>query len=313
MEGSADPSAAIEITLIRHGQSVSNVTGHWQGHGDSPLSDHGVEQAAALAERLSGARFDRIVSSDLSRAADTARAVGARLGMEPELRPIWREIDVGEWEGLTREEVKERFPDQIEALKGGRTIKVGGAESWLDLAQRAHRAFEALRAELEPGQRAAVFAHGGVIASLVGLLFGVTPNKPRRLGNVANTAMTTIRYEGVRPTLLRYNDATHVGPLPSWGQERLGKGATVVALVPEAYAYDAPMKGVADEDLAPQLLTLAEAHPGERVGLVVAPDHWTRFTVSILGNEVALGAPLGPTHVVVSERGQTLADLNVGH
>lgn len=308
-----DLGSATEITLIRHGQSVSNVTGHWQGHGDSPLSAHGVEQATALAERLSAARFDRFVSSDLSRAADTARAVGARLGMEPDLRPIWREIDVGEWEGLTRDEVKERFPEQIEALKGGRTIKIGGAESWLDLAQRAHRAFEDLRAELEPGQRAAVFAHGGVIASLVGLLFGVTPNKPRRLGNVANTAMTTIRYDGDRPTLLRYNDATHVGPLPAWGQERLERGATVVALVPEAYAYDAPMKAITDGDLGEHITSLAAAHPGERVGLVVEPDRWSSFTVSVLGNEVALGAPLGPTHVVVSERGHTLADLNVGH
>jgi len=288
------------------------VTGHWQGHGDSPLSDHGVEQAKALAERLSRATFDRVVSSDLSRAADTARAVGARIGMEPELRPSWREIDVGDWEGLTREEVKARFPEQIEALKSGKPIKIGGAESWLELAQRANGAFQELRAELEPGQRAVVFAHGGVIASLVGVLFGVGRDR-RRLGNVENTAMTTIRYEGDRPTLLRYNDATHVGPLPSWGQERLEQGATVVALVPEAYAYDAPMKGSAEGDLGRHIASLAEAHPGERVGLVVEPAPWSVFATSILGHQVALGSPLGPTHVVVTEQGHALADLNVGY
>lgn len=307
-----DLGSAVEITLIRHGQSVSNVTGHWQGHGDSPLSEHGVEQAQALAERLSGASFDRVLSSDLSRAADTAHAVGSRIGMEPELIARWREIDVGDWEGLTREEVKETFPEQIDALKQGKPIKIGGAESWLDLAQRVNGAFQDLRAELEPGQRAAVFAHGGVIASLVGVLFGVGRDR-RRLGNVANTAMTTIRYDGDRPTLLRYNDATHVGPLPSWGQERLEQGATVVALVPEAYAYDAPMKGNAEADLGGHLSTLAAAHPGERIGLVVAPAPWSTFATSILGNQVALGAPLGPTHVVVTEDGHALADLNVGH
>lgn len=288
------------------------MTGHWQGQGDSPLSDRGVEQAEALAERLSGASFDRFVSSDLSRAADTARAVGARIGVTPELHQRWREIDVGDWEGLTREEVKERFPEQIEALKGGHPIKIGGAESWLELAQRVNGALQDLRAELEPGQRAAVFAHGGVIASLVGVLFGVGRDR-RRLGNVANTAMTTIRYEGDRPTLLRYNDATHVGPLPSWGQERLDQGATVVALVPAAYAYDAPMKGNAETDLGRHITNLAEAHPGERVGLVVEPAHWTSFATSILGNQIALGSPLGPTHVVVTEHGHALADLNVGH
>ncbi len=298
--------------MVRHGQSVSNVTGHWQGHGDSPLSEHGVEQAQALAERLSGATFDRILSSDLSRAADTARAVGARIGMTPELLSRWREIDVGDWEGLTRDEVKETFPEQIEALKSGKPIKIGGAESWLDLAQRVNGAFQDLRSELQPGQRAVVFAHGGVIASLVGVLFGVGRDR-RRLGNVANTAMTTIRYDGDRPTLLRYNDATHVGPLPSWGQERLERGATVVALVPEAYAYDAPMKGSASRDLREHITSLAGAHPGERIGLVVAPELWSTFAVSVLGNEVALGVPLGPTHVVVGEDGHALADLNVGY
>jgi broad specificity phosphatase PhoE len=312
LPGDPDTGSAVEITLIRHGQSVSNVTGHWQGHGDSPLSDHGVEQAQALAERLSDATFDRIIASDLSRATDTARAVGGRIGKEPELRKSWREIDVGDWEGLTRAEVKERFPEQIAALKAGEPIKIGGAESWLELAQRSHRAFEALRAELEPGQRAVVFAHGGVIASLVGLLFGVSRDK-RRLGNVANTAITTIRHDGKRPTLLRYNDATHVGPLPAWGQERLERGATVVGLVPESYRYDVPLKDPVDGDLGTHLSTLAEAHPGERLGVIVDPKRWNEFTRSVLGEQVALGAPLGPTHVVISEHGQALADLNVGH
>lgn len=288
------------------------MTGHWQGHGDSPLSEHGVEQAEALAERLSQATFDRVIASDLSRAADTARAVGRRIGREPELMKRWREIDVGDWEGLTRDEVKERFPDQIAALKRGQPIKIGGAESWLELAQRAHGAFEQLRSELEPGQRAVVFAHGGVIASLVGLLFGVGRDK-RRLGNVANTAITTIRHDGTRPTLLRYNDATHVGPLPAWGQERLERGATVVGLVPASYRYDVPLRDAGEGDLAAHLGSLAEAHPGERVGVVVDPQRWNAFALSVLGSEVALAPPMGPTHVVITERGHTLADLNVGH
>ena len=73
------------------------------------------------------------------------------------------------------------------------------------------------------------------------------------------------------------------------------------------------MRAITDGDLGEHITSLAAAHPGERVGLVVEPDRWSSFTVSVLGNEVALGPPLGPTHVVVSERGHTLADLNVGH
>ena len=155
-------------------------------------------------------------------------------------------------------------------------------------------------------------AHGGVIASLVGLLFGVLPNKPRRLGNVANTAMTTIDLSGGHPTLLAFNDATHVAPLPSWGQDRLERGATVVALVPESFEYDAPVTPLADADLREHLSGLARERPGERLGVSVDEERWRHYATSVLGESVRLGPPSGATHVVVSERGHTLADLNVG-
>lgn len=302
----------IEITLVRHGQSESNVTGRWQGHGDSPLSPEGRRQAAALAERLRGAHFDRLLSSDLQRAAHTADAVAEVLGQSVERFQTWREIDVGDWEGLTREEVAERFPDQIAALQGGQTIAIGGAESWVDLAERARRAYELLLSELQPGDKAAVFAHGGVIASLVGLLFGVLPAKPRRLGNVSNTAITTLRIVGGEPALVRYNDATHVAPLTSWGQERLEGGATVVGLVPESFTYDAETRAHEGGDLRDALAGLGRERPGDRLGLTIDEDTWRRYAHGILGRAIPLGPVRGATHVVVSEHGQTLADLNVG-
>ena len=305
-------TAPVEITLVRHGQSESNVTGRWQGHGDSPLSAEGRAQAASLAKRLMDQRYDRLVSSDLQRASHTARAVGAAVGMEPELLERWREIDVGDWEGLTRDEVAERFPEQIEALEGGQAIKIGGAESWLDLAERTRASYDALAGELEPGQRAIVFAHGGVIASLVGSLFGIAPSRPRRLGNVSNTAMTTVRIDGERTSLLRYNDTTHVAPLSSWGRERLAQGATVVGLVPESFAYDAETRTHAGGDLREALTALGRERPGDRLGLAIDEQAWRAYARGILGCEVPLGPALGATHVVVSERGQTLADLNVG-
>ncbi|MEZ4252464.1 MAG: histidine phosphatase family protein [Polyangiales bacterium] len=84
----------LEITLVRHGQSESNVSGRWQGHGDSALSPHGREQAMSLASRFAreGARFDRWVASDLSRAHDTGKASAGRLGAKLEVDPAWREI-----------------------------------------------------------------------------------------------------------------------------------------------------------------------------------------------------------------------------
>ncbi len=203
----------MRLTLVRHGQSVSNRAGRWQGQGDSPLSELGRAQAAALGRRLEGTSFDRVIASDLSRAADTAAA----LGREVQLDPSWRELDLGRWEGLTREEVARRWPDEVAALRAGEDIPVGGAESWGDLARRTAAALDALRARC-PDEDVLLVAHGGVIITLLSQLLGVPQLRPRRLGKLANTAVSTVLL-GEETTLERYNDAAHCAGTPLWMDE----------------------------------------------------------------------------------------------
>ena len=310
---------ATKITLVRHGQSESNLTGHWQGQGNSPLSEAGRTQARALAQRLRARRFDRIISSDLRRAADTARATAEVLELEPELRHQWREIDVGTWEGLTQQEVEEHFPEQMAALKKGDSIKVGGGESWVDLAARSVRALHTLRSELRPGDHALVFAHGGVIASLVASILNLIPSRPRRLGNVANAAMTTLRFEtpeDAAPSLEVFNDGTHVDPLTQWSRDRMVKGAAVVGFVPAGATYHAAVEdlphGFSEESFHEHLVGYATSRPGENFGLRVATPLWAPFARRLLGPSVQLAEATRVTHVVVSDRGHTLADFNVG-
>ena len=214
---------------MRHGQSVANVTGHWQGQGDSPLSDLGRDQAQALARRFYGQRWDRVVSSPLTRAHDTARALGLPVDLEPGLQ----EIDVGRWEGLRPEEVEVRFPDELSALARGEMIAIGGiGESWADLAARVGEALQTLRASLPPNGRALVFSHGGVISTIAALALGVRDRRPRPLGRIVNTSVTTLRYhDDGALDVLRYNDASHLGSLGSWTQERHAAGNTVITLV----------------------------------------------------------------------------------
>ncbi len=133
--------STFEVCLVRHGQSVSNAEGVWQGQGDSPLSDLGRTQVDALGAALLGQRYDLVLSSDLSRAAETARAAG----VEVEHDRAWREIDVGNWEGLTMEQVVERFPEQIAALKDRRTFAIGGGETSDRLHARRHHRRPPLR------------------------------------------------------------------------------------------------------------------------------------------------------------------------
>ena len=82
----------LEVCLVRHGQSVSNAAGVWQGQGDSPLSEIGRTQVEGLGRALAGQHYDVVLSSDLSRAADKAKASG----VEVEHDRDWREIHARE-------------------------------------------------------------------------------------------------------------------------------------------------------------------------------------------------------------------------
>lgn len=95
--------------LVRHGQSEWNSAGRMQGHADSPLTPEGRRQAQSASRKLTG--FDWVVSSDLSRALDTAVIISRELSI-PRLEPraALREIDVGPWQGLTRRDIDRRYP-----------------------------------------------------------------------------------------------------------------------------------------------------------------------------------------------------------
>ena len=198
--------SVLEVCFVRHAQSVSNAAGVWQGQGDSPLSELGQTQVDALRAAIGGQYADLALSSDLSRAADTALALGAPL----EHDPSWREIHVGDWEGLTMEQVIERFPEQIEALRERRTFEIGGGESWPEVFARADRALARVRERLPGGGRAVVFTHGGIIAAILAGLLGVRERFPWPLGRMRNTGRTTLRFDGPRVELLAHNDDSHL-------------------------------------------------------------------------------------------------------
>ena len=103
-----------ELILVRHGETDWNRDRRYQGHADPPLNDAGRVQAEQLAESLETLELDAIYTSDLRRAAETAEIIGAGRGIPIVHDPGLREIDVGSWSGLTREEIEERFPGAAE-------------------------------------------------------------------------------------------------------------------------------------------------------------------------------------------------------
>jgi len=213
----------IEITFVRHAQTAANAAGVWQGHSDDELSERGLFEAEALGRRLDGHSYDIVVASDLRRASSTA-AGGA--GFSAESDPAWREIDVGRWEGLSREEVAMSHPDEMAALMRGDEVRLGGAETWQGFCARVDTALAALLARLEEGGRALVVTHGGVVHAVVSELLGFRRRgRPWPMEHVRNTSVTVVTFDE-SPQLRVLNDATHLETCPP-----AEESSTLVALM----------------------------------------------------------------------------------
>lgn len=162
------------LIIWRHGETDHNASGIWQGQLDTALSDRGREQARNGAVALSAYRPSVIVSSDLQRAADTARTLGALAGLPVRLDERLREIHAGLWQGMTAGDVAEQFPAEQAALRAGQDIQRGvHGESMGQVAERTSAAVDDVLADLPAGECAVIATHGvsgrTIVASLARL------------------------------------------------------------------------------------------------------------------------------------------------
>lgn len=166
-----------DLLLLRHGQSTFNAEARWTGQCDPPLTPRGEDEARLAAARLRDVGIEAIVTSDLDRARQTATLLADALGLpDPSVEPRLRERSVGEWEGLTFDEIEAGWPGLLEEYRAGRLATAPGGE-----------AVESFRARIEAGlldiggrhdgARVVVVAHGGVLRTLDRVL-GVEPMRP---------------------------------------------------------------------------------------------------------------------------------------
>jgi len=171
---STTTSSRRRIIILRHGETVHNVRGIWQGHLDSELSELGVAQAEAVGPALAALHPTRIVSSDLSRAARTAQAVARACGIPLRYDERFREIHAGQWQGLSTHEVAERYPDERAAVMRGEDIKRGGTgESMSDVASRVGEGLDEVIAAMAPGECVVVSTHGAAGRAAAAVLLGL--------------------------------------------------------------------------------------------------------------------------------------------
>ena len=193
---------ATTLYFVRHGESESNAARLFTGHLDSPLTETGRRQAVAVADALAGVRVDRVVSSDLSRARDTAGEIAARHGLAVETDQALREIDLGQMAGKSFDDAR-AHPDWNE----DGFVQWPGGESLDAVFDRAFAVIQRLVRE-SPGRTVVVVGHGGVTRILVSHFLGLLPKLERT--RAANTNITRVTADGERFTVDQLFDDAHV-------------------------------------------------------------------------------------------------------
>jgi probable phosphoglycerate mutase len=182
------------LVLLRHGQTEWNAQRRIQGQSDVPLDDTGREQAAAAARRLAGLKPSVLITSDLSRCADTAAELAGLTGLTPMLDERLRERAYGEWQGCTLAEIERRWPAAYQRWRVDSVVGDAGVEETADLAQRV---LQALRAAVEQadGGTAIVVTHGGAARRGIGALLDWPDSVLRALGALRNCHWTELAYD----------------------------------------------------------------------------------------------------------------------
>lgn len=198
-----------DLIAIRHGETEWNSAGRFQGHLDSALSQDGLAQARALAERLAAERFDLLLSSDLGRALQTAHAIAARSGHEVLIEPRLRERNMGIFQGLTAAEAQARYPEEYARFRShDPDYAIPGGESMRRLFERCVACFAEL-AQRYPGMTLASVTHGGVLAVLYRHATAMPLTAPRDFP-LHNTGVNRFRHRQGAWELHSWGDIAHL-------------------------------------------------------------------------------------------------------
>jgi len=200
----------MRLVLVRHGETEHNRGRVTLGRADVPLNEPGRQQAEAVAAAVARYAPDAVYSSPLSRALDTARAVGAACGRAVLVEPGLIEMDVGELEHLTSGELRERYPDFLRLWLGedGAEARIPGGESLREVQERAGAAVDRI-AEAHTESTVVVVTHNFVVLSLLCRALDLPLARFRRLRHEV-AAISVVDMRGPAPTLILLNDRSHL-------------------------------------------------------------------------------------------------------
>jgi probable phosphoglycerate mutase len=225
LEGSPGPAPKIigwatdlgpttTLHLLRHGETAHTIQKRFSGTSHDPeLSERGLRQADATAKHLAArGGIDVIVCSPLLRARQTADAVGAQLGIEPQVEDDLRECAFGDWDGLTFSEVQERWPEQLTTWLSSPAVAPPGGESLLMVSERVAAA-QARVLERYAGAEVLVVAHVTPIKLLVQFALLAPTVVVHRLQLAPASLSNVCWYADGNAALHGFNDTGHLGEL----------------------------------------------------------------------------------------------------
>ncbi|MER7398430.1 bifunctional RNase H/acid phosphatase [Streptomyces sp. NPDC000151] len=209
----ADLGAPTTFVLLRHGETALTPEKRFSGSGgsDPELSAAGRLQAREAAGALAvRGTVQAIVSSPLRRCRETAEAIAARLGLDVRIEDGLRETDFGAWEGLTFSEVRDRYPDDLNAwLASSKAEPTGGGESFAAVARRVAQARDRLQARYA-GKTVLLVTHVTPVKTLVRLALGAPPESLFRM-ELSAASLSAIAYYGDGNASVRLlNDTSHL-------------------------------------------------------------------------------------------------------
>ena len=199
----------MKLILVRHGETETNRLGRIQGVNQTPLNERGLEQAAAAADAICPDAPFTLYSSPLRRAAQTAEAIVERVGIRAIEEDGLIEMDVGEFEGLTGQQLRERFPDVMRAWDENafQTVMPGG-ESLETVRDRAWQTVKNL-ADHHGGETVVAVTHNFTIQTILCTVLGMPPNNFRSL-RIDLGSITRLDVGTGRTVQLSVNETWHL-------------------------------------------------------------------------------------------------------
>ena len=173
-----------------------------------------------MAPLLAAARPAVLLSSDLSRARDTAQPLAQACGRDVRLDARLRELDLGGWQGLTGDEARNRFPQEHADWRGGVDVPRGGGETYRQVGERGAACVREALPELPPGGVLVAVTHGGTARGILGVLLNADPDTWWQFGPLGNCCWSVLVEHPLGWRLEQHGAGLDVAPTTVTGADR---------------------------------------------------------------------------------------------